>query len=169
MWLTNFKICFYLLLTRLNNICREMRRQETVRAPQRQQQLSKNRTIERSNDRQATTTTTLWDSLNEHSQTGRSRDCLLLISVSLSHCLSVTHVSGEEQREHKSNSPQNAHVFVVTFVETVANACTHTHTHAHVNCVYTHWTTRKSENRVQIANELIFVVSHASCRAFSHR
>lgn len=109
-----------------------MRRQETVRAPQRQQQLSKNRTTERSNDRQATTTTTLWDSLNEQherGQTGRSRDCLLLISGSFSHCLFVTHVSGEEQREQKSNSPQNAHVFVVTFVETVANACTHTHTH----------------------------------------
>lgn len=75
-----------------------MRRQETVRAPQRQQQLSKNGTIERSNDRQATTTTTLWDSLNEEHEHGQTAAA----DLSLSHCLSMTHVSGKEQREQKS-------------------------------------------------------------------
>lgn len=160
-----------------------MRRQKPLEQRQRRQQQSKNRPIERptSNDDH--------DALRLTERTARlaATGCqarLLLISAS---------DASERQRAKRAeeqvpkmrtfllllcflfffsvqfcwNSSNRIHIHTLIL----------THTYSRVNCVYLRERTRrKSQNRIQIANELIFLrlsLSHMRhtyyCEAFSHR
>lgn len=159
-----------------------MRRQKPLEQRQRRQQQSKNRPIERptSNDDH--------DALRLTERTARlaATGCqarLLLISAS---------DASERQRAKRAEEQvPKMRTFLLllcffffwfNFVGTVASSIhIHTliltHTRSHVNCVYLRERTRrKSQNRVQIANELIFLRLSLSpmrhtyyCEAFSHR